>query len=39
MLHWTSKDAIKEYPFATLILATIMIAAVAGGIGFTDFIN
>jgi len=39
MIHWTSKDTFKERPIATLILFTIMITAVAGGIGFTDFIS
>lgn len=34
MLHWTSKDAIKESPFASLVLASILIATVAGGITY-----
>ena len=39
MIHWTTKDTIKERPLATLIIFTIMITAIAGGIGFTDFIS
>jgi len=34
MLHWTSKDAIKDSPFACLVIASIMITAVVGGIGY-----
>jgi len=32
MLHWTSKDAIKESPIASLVLASFLIAGVAGAI-------
>jgi len=32
MLHWTSKDAIKDSPIASLIIASFLIAGVAGAI-------
>ena len=32
MLHWTSKDAIKDSPIASLVIASFLIAGVAGAI-------
>ena len=34
MFHWTTTDAIKEKPLASLILAIVLITAVYGGIGY-----
>ena len=34
MFHWTTSDAIKEKPVASLILAIVLITAVYGGIGY-----
>jgi len=34
MFHWTTSDAIKEKPVASIILAIVLITAVYGGIGY-----
>ena len=34
MFHWTTSDAIKEKPIASLVLAIVLITAVYGGIGY-----
>ena len=34
MFHWTTTDAIKEKPLASLVLAIVLITAVYGGIGY-----